>query len=49
MISSGEWNKNNVTKYLYCDDYNGDNTPKRYGLMLNKAFTSVSGINVVPL
>lgn len=42
MISNGNWKKSNVTNYISCDAYNGDNTPKRYGLVLKMAFNIVS-------
>lgn len=42
MISNGDWKKNNVTNFISCDAYNGDNTPKRFGLMLRRAFEQVS-------
>lgn len=42
MIANGDWKKNNVTNYISCDAYNGDNTPKRFGLMLKRAVEQVS-------
>lgn len=42
MIANGEWNKNNNTNYISCDAYNGENTPKRFGLKLKNALELVS-------
>ncbi|CAH1971639.1 unnamed protein product [Acanthoscelides obtectus] len=42
MISDGAWKKNNVTKYITCDDYNGHNSPKRIGLSLRKYLSKES-------
>ncbi|VEN36910.1 unnamed protein product, partial [Callosobruchus maculatus] len=42
MISDGAWRKNNVTKYITCDDYNGNNSPKRIGLSLRKYLSKES-------
>ncbi|XP_056631910.1 ionotropic receptor 25a [Diorhabda sublineata] len=37
MIADGVW-KNAVTDYITCDDYNGNNSPKRVDLDLKKYF-----------
>lgn len=36
MIQDGVWPKN--ISYISCDDYDGKNSPPRYGLDLRKAF-----------
>lgn len=46
MISSGEWSKSDVTNYITCDAYNGENTPKRYGLKLRNALELVSMLEI---
>ncbi|CAG9835987.1 unnamed protein product [Diabrotica balteata] len=37
LIADGVW-KNAVTNYITCDEYNGNNSPKRIGLDLKKYF-----------
>lgn len=47
MIASGEWNKNN-TNYITCDAYNGENTPKRFGMKFKNALELVSMLYTLP-
>lgn len=41
-MANGDWEKSNVADYLTCEEYDGENTPKRYGLMLRKTFEQVT-------
>lgn len=38
LIADGSWKRNNITEYITCDDYDGKNSPKRFGLDLRKYF-----------
>ncbi|RZC36456.1 glutamate receptor ionotropic, kainate 2, partial [Asbolus verrucosus] len=38
MIADGAWKRNNATSYITCDEYDGNNTPRRIGLNLKKYF-----------
>lgn len=42
MLMDGAWQRNNVTNYITCDDFDGNNSPKRIGLNLRKYFNKES-------